>query len=464
MGGATSSSQQSSNASSTSRNALYTPTLDAINQSIAQLQQIYQQGQNQLQPFNTQALQATNDMMFWQGMRGVDPLTQQTSALSDAISALKAPGGVSQTIKLPGWDQNLSSYDVRLPEVQQQMNQLEGTGAKGLYANSQPDLYYNIVSGEDVAFNNTKSLSDMLTGINSNLSLLTNTDDPTKRQELYDQIMGGFDTFNTSANEMMQTYSKGAQDPITASAVGRNTFTASGDYSKDINYLNNAPVGSFSYVDEKGVTHSFMSPEVAAGYEKNGLLNLSATWDPTKFSTTPGGGSSDGSSSEEFLKQVQDINELKNQIQSQYSQAGYGAPTAEAVMKRLESTPGYTTQLQSGLGAVQNMAISKGLFGSGRATKEITKYGQDYAQNALTNQFARSAAIAGITVPTVSQASTQTVQQGLPIMQATQLGGSQWNMSPWTNTSTSTSQGSSSSKEGMGGLGGILGSIAGGIF
>lgn len=464
MGGATSNSQQSSTASSTSRNALYTPTLEAINQSIAQLQQIYKQGQNQLQPFNTQALQATNDMMFWQGLRGVDPLTQQSASLSDAIKSLQAPGGVSQSILIPGWDQNVSSVDTRLPNVQQQMNELEQTGVPGLHANSQPNKYYNIVSGEDVAFNNTKTLSDMLTGINSNLSLLTNTDDPTKRQELYDQIMGGFDSFNTTANDMMKTYTAGAKDPITAAAVGTSAYNASGGINTDINSLNNAEISNFVYYDEKGVKHVMVSPEQAAADKAHGYNASGTTWDPTKFSDAPGGGSSDGSSSEDFLKQVQDINELKNQIQSQYSQAGYGAPTAEAVMKRLEATPGYTTQLQSGLGAVQNMAISKGLFGSGRATKEITKYGQDYAQNALTNQFNRSAAIAGITVPTVSQASTQTVAQAAPIMASTQLGGSYWSMSPWTNQSTSSSQGSSSSKEGMGGLGQILGTVAGGLF
>lgn len=459
MGGGGSSSQQSSQSTSTARQALYTPSVQAIEDSIAALQNIYRQGQNQLQPFNTQALQATNDMMYWQGMRGVDPLTQQTSALSDAIKALQAPGGTTQSILIPGWSQNVSSADARLKSTQDAIDRKVGQ----FHTSSAADQYYNITSGEDIAFNNTKTLSDMLTGINSNLSLLTNTDDPTKRQDLYDQIMQGFSSFDTSANAMMQQYSAGAQDPIKATGVGYKIYNADGTVNTDPSRANDT-LGSFSYYDDQGVKHIFKDPSENAGDAKWFGSPYAADWDASKFSSTPGGGSSDGSSSEDFLKQVQGINDLKNQIQSQYSQAGYGAPTADQVLKRLESTPGYTTQLQSGLESVQNMGIARGLFGSGRAAKEITKYGQDYAQNALTNQFNRSAAIAGITVPTVSQASTQTVQQGSPIMASTQLAGSYWNMSPWTQQASSTSQGSSSTKEGMGGLGGILGTVMGGIF
>ncbi len=461
MGGGGSSSQQSSSSSSTSRQALYTPSVQAIEDSIAALQNIYKQGQNQLQPFNTQALQATNDMMYWQGMRGVDPLTQQTSALSDAIKALQAPGASTQSVLIPGWDANTTTADARDPKAQKLIDQ----GVGRFHTAGASDKYYNITSGEDVAFNNTKSLSDMLTGINSNLSLLTNADDPTKRQELYDQIMGGFDSFNTSADVMMKQYASGDKTPLTASGVGYNVFNADGTINTNPNQANET-LGSFTYYDETGVEHTLMDPNMNKNFGPNSIHGgkYASDWDPSKFSDAPGGSSTAGASSEDFLKQVQDINSLKNQIQSQYSQAGYGAPSAEQVLKRLESTPGYTTQLQSGLSGVQNTAIARGLFGSGRAAQEITKYGQDYAQNALTNQFNRSAAIAGITVPTVSQASTQTVQQGAPIMSSTQLAGSYWNMSPWTQQATSTSQGSSSTKEGMGGLGGILGSVIGGIF
>ena len=49
-------------------------------------------------------------------------------------------------------------------------------------------------------------------------------------------------------------------------------------------------------------------------------------------------------------------------------------------------------------------------------------------------------------------------------MQSTQLAGSSWNMSPWTSKSQSTSQGSSETHEGMGGLGSVLGTVLGGIF
>lgn len=60
---------------------------------------------------------------------------------------------------------------------------------------------------------------------------------------------------------------------------------------------------------------------------------------------------------------------------------GLNMPTAETV----SSMPGYQFNLNEGLKALQNSALSRGNLFSGNTMKDITRYGQDYAGSQWQN-------------------------------------------------------------------------------
>jgi hypothetical protein len=159
------------------------------------------------------------------------------------------------------------------------------------------------------------------------------------------------------------------------------------------------------------------------------------------------------------------INKLKAEVQSTFKPEASKAPTGQEVYKRLSETPGYQSRLTQGLNNIENTQIAKGLFGSGRAAQELTRYGQEYASRELEAQFGRSAQIAGISIPALQQSSQNTQSLAQPMAQGQQDMGRIWNMSPWTQRSYQMSHSESqSSSSDMGGIGQIAGTLLGGLF
>lgn len=445
MGGSSSQSQQSSQSTSDARQALFTPSPASITDSINQLLGIYQQSTANLAPFNQTAFDATNDMRYWQGMAGIDPALQQSASLQGYMDTLKAPGKSSQLVNwtedtvLPGktptsWgDSGATGYgNIPGSPIQHTINVDTGGGAQ--------------------AFGNQKNLMSSLSDVNKNLTLLSTEQDPTKRQALYDSVMQGFTSFDSTSSDILKQYTAGPSGAVNSKGTEgvMNDWIKNNELKTTQDKFGSGNTGTFT--DSDGVVHAM----------PDNWWNMPDYQVQSDKGTGANGGMD--ASSQDFLKQVTNIDTLKDQVMAKFKKEGNPAPTADQVLARLQGTPGYTTQLNQGLQSIQNSEISKGLFGSGRAAKEITRFGQDYAQNALTNQFNRSAQLAGLTMPSVSQQSQNTVAQAAPIMASTQLAGSNWSMSPWTQRSQSTSQGTSSSKTDGGGLGQVLGAVMGGIF
>lgn len=437
-GGSKSQSQQSSQSTSTSRQALFTPSEEAITKSINQLLGIYQQSTAQLEPFTQTAFDATNDMRYWQGMSGIDPTVRSAAELRGQMETIQAPGKTDNAIvDIYGGPTNIMR-DSRPGE----------RDTRGWSVNMGSGL-----PGAE-AFKNQKALMGNLTNVNQNLTLLNTEQDPTKRQALYDEAMKGFDTFSTTSQEIMKTFTQ--ESAAGDYHTGAKTSSLGWDMATWI------PHTSY-YVDRDGTLKDIpVEKFLYNGKFDDSLLTI----DPTTGKKLGGSTAEAQAGSQEFLKQVTKIDQLKAKVMSQFKAEGNPAPTPEQVMKRLESTPGYQVQFKAGINAIQNTQTAKGLFGSGRAGQELTRYGQEFASNALTNQYNRSAQLAGLTLPSVAQQSSNTVAQAAPIMASTQLAGSSWNMSPWTTQAQSTSQGTSSSStsEGMGGLGSIFGAVLGGKF
>lgn len=80
--------------------------------------------------------------------------------------------------------------------------------------------------------------------------------------------------------------------------------------------------------------------------------------------------------------------------------------------KNLQMDPGYQFRLDEGNKAIAAAASARGGNDSGRAMKELTRYGQDYASNEYNNaynrQYSRLAGLAGIG----QQTNTQNAQLG----------------------------------------------------
>lgn len=64
-------------------------------------------------------------------------------------------------------------------------------------------------------------------------------------------------------------------------------------------------------------------------------------------------------------------------------------------MAWLQNTPGYKFQLQQGLDGVNSSAATHGLMNSGANLKNLTQYGQNYAQNAFGSEWNRLMGLVG---------------------------------------------------------------------
>jgi len=66
----------------------------------------------------------------------------------------------------------------------------------------------------------------------------------------------------------------------------------------------------------------------------------------------------------------------------------------ETALATLEQTPGYSARLREGERSIQRSAAAKGTLLSGGTLKALTRYGQDYAANALNEEFGRNLSLA----------------------------------------------------------------------
>lgn len=86
-----------------------------------------------------------------------------------------------------------------------------------------------------------------------------------------------------------------------------------------------------------------------------------------------------------------------------YREAGYGAlanmvnlTTPGKQFDQMQLDPGYQFRLGEGNQAIDRAAAARGMYGSGRALKELTRYGQNFASNEFGNVYNRNASLAGL--------------------------------------------------------------------
>lgn len=160
----------------------------------------------------------------------------------------------------------------------------------------------------------------------------------------------------------------------------------------------------------------------------------------------------------------QEVSQLLSTIQSKYTPGGGPQKlTQEQIAQKLQQDPGYQFRFQEGTEAVEKSAAARGGLYSGRAMKELERFGQDLASQQYQQTLANYGSMVGMGYPATQQISA--LQSGLagPYMQALQDMTRQWNMSPWTAKSQSSSQQSSSSKSSPG-IGGLLSGIGSFLF
>lgn len=78
------------------------------------------------------------------------------------------------------------------------------------------------------------------------------------------------------------------------------------------------------------------------------------------------------------------------------------APAEEEEPYDFTGSPGYQWRYNEGLRALENGLIGRGLGLSGRAVKEAQRFGQNYAADEFSAEFARNATLAGLTPPSIN--------------------------------------------------------------
>jgi len=106
------------------------------------------------------------------------------------------------------------------------------------------------------------------------------------------------------------------------------------------------------------------------------------------------------------------LNDLKTQFQSKYSETPEQAYSSKQIQDKLEATPGYTVQLAAGQKALERSQAATGMLQSGNAMIAATKYGEDYATNAYQSQIQHLSNLAGMTMPAAQQGIQNTMAQG----------------------------------------------------
>lgn len=155
----------------------------------------------------------------------------------------------------------------------------------------------------------------------------------------------------------------------------------------------------------------------------------------------------------------EDRNALRAAIIRDYVPGAGPVPLSqEEIEAKLQQDPGYQFRFNQGTRAVEQAAAARGGLYSGRTMKELAQFGQDLAAQQYQQTLGNYAAMAGMGSPFLQQLSSDTTSLGQLIMAGQQDLNREWNMSPWTARSQSSSQQSSSSSPGIGGL---LSSISG---
>lgn len=181
----------------------------------------------------------------------------------------------------------------------------------------------------------------------------------------------------------------------------------------------------------------------------------------------PAAGKRDGTSQERIdwpsLKILQDNvaerEKLSASIRQDYEPGTGPKPLTQAEIEaKLMQDPGYQFRFNQGTRAVEQSAAARGGLYSGRAAKELERFGSDLAAQQYQQTLGNYAGLAGLGGPFVQQSAGQYTNLGQLLMAGQQDIGREWNMSPWTARSQSSSQQSSSSSNG---IGDILGFAAG---
>lgn len=108
----------------------------------------------------------------------------------------------------------------------------------------------------------------------------------------------------------------------------------------------------------------------------------------------------------------QKLSQYGQEFEAKYSLEPNKAPTAQQVMDKLTSTPGYQANLQQGEQSLSRSQAARGILQSGNGALEAAKFGADYATAAYQQQIGNLANLAGINMPVTQQQIGNTTQLG----------------------------------------------------
>lgn len=427
MGGSSSSSDSASQQESVARQAMFYATPEAIYESSRVLQGALDRANAPLRPFQETGEQALDQIRFLQGMAPLDPTVSMRGDLDALMSGLVAPRS--------------AAVDDQGHFMMSQL-QLDGTrppiGAEG-------PTFTQVLEGAIVADQERgEPLPSYYPGG------FFDGSGPAQQGV----VSGGPKGFSGSAFADMAQYPERFKPTTIQERLQPYTFSA----ETMTNYVQ-APMEQVSNAFTKLATE--VDPEERQRLYDTAISGFQDT--STKIGHVMAG-NIDGDVRVSGLQDTrQKLNDMRAEFEQRFTREAGQAPTSDEIYDRVSSSPGYQTRYRQGEEALENSAVARGLMNSGRFAKELSEYGQEFASREYQQQLANMYQLAGLGQPALQQTSAQIQQTGPAQSQAVQDASRIWNMSPWTNRSFAKSASHSESKS-SGGIGGILGSVVGGLF
>jgi hypothetical protein len=452
-GGAQSSSQQSSQGESIARQALFYPTPTGIYQSSRAIQGAADRAIAPLAPFTEASEEALNELRLLTGLTPRDPMAGFSDDLSQLMSSLNAPEAAlvdpasgryqAQQIGTGTAEQaGLTSEELAAANpafAREYIESLGGGPTEGTFGQFPSDAHAGPATGRF----KPGGLGPESGRVPGSSVTLPEGGGGEEGGASFNLLFSGL------ANEPQSFIRRTQADSLTDYTFSSETNT---------NYINDAlRIAHTAMTDLEGE----LDPE-----ERQRLYNraISSFDQADARMDQVVAGVFHGDARAVGVREMQGkLNSLRAEMENKFTTEGPRALTEEEIEERVKKQPAYQFRFQEGMTGVENSLIARGLMESGRAAKEMTRFGQGFASNEFQNIIGNLMGIVGQGQPALQQGTGVHMGLGQNLMTNIQNMNRAWEMSPWTQRSYQVAQGSSQSSSGGqgGGGGGGLGSLAG---
>lgn len=373
---------------------------DAINKASTQLQAGYAQGNQTLTPLSQAGTQALNEMQRMLGLNA----TSQSAGLSDLVSAVN-PEATSTLTKQMNAAQNLTDPTARAAAKAQIMDSFRSVMNQQVI-DKLPGPRYSGPTGQDRVSEDNKaqyihdlqftgpgmSYDDAVNQANNDIKYAAGYDDMIAKLKA-----GGNTDINAAINDNI-------------GALGAAPKVMSFEEAMSLVQANPSKYGApLGYTQQgKNISEYTNAVENLLASQQSALDNYNSQVQSIKDT----GGS--------ISAQNQQLQQLSNQFDENYSTQGTGGYSGDQVMQKLSATPGYQFQMDAGTSAIARQGAATGMLGSGNTGAALMEFGQGLASNTYNTYMANLGNIANMGNTATGQISANQISLGQGLTQLTQ--------------------------------------------